>query len=101
MIDERMYGLGNAPSAIRELFAYGLKRKAEIGEDKVFDYSIGNPSVPAPQKVADTIEELVKLPPVELARVFARCRHPRPSVRPPPTASPAATASRRRRAACI
>ena len=66
MIDERMYGLGNAPSAIRELFAYGLKRKAEIGEDKVFDYSIGNPSVPAPQKVADTIEELMKLPPVEL-----------------------------------
>ncbi len=57
---------GNAPSAIRELFAYGLKRKAEIGEDKVFDYSIGNPSVPAPQKVADTIEELMKLPPVEL-----------------------------------
>ena len=66
MIDERMYGLGNAPSAIRELFAYGLKRKAEIGEDKVFDYSIGNPSVPAPQKVADTIEELMKLPPVDI-----------------------------------
>lgn len=66
MIDERMYGLGNAPSAIRELFAYGLKRKAEIGDDKVFDYSIGNPSVPAPQKVTDTIEELMKLPPVEL-----------------------------------
>ena len=39
MIDERMYGLGNEPSAIRELFAYGLKRKAEIGDDKVFDYS--------------------------------------------------------------
>lgn len=66
MIDERMYNLGNEPSAIRELFAYGLKRKAEIGDDKVFDYSIGNPSVPAPQKVADTIEELMKLPPVEL-----------------------------------
>ena len=66
MIDERMYGLGNEPSAIRELFAYGLKRKAEIGDDKVFDYSIGNPSVPAPQKVADTIEELMKLPPVDI-----------------------------------
>ena len=36
MIDERMYNLGNEPSAIRELFAYGLKRKAEIGDDKVF-----------------------------------------------------------------
>ena len=66
MVNERMYGLGNEPSAIRELFAYGLQRKAEIGEDKVFDYSIGNPSIPAPQKVADTIAELMKLPPVEL-----------------------------------
>ena len=44
MINETMYGLGNAPSAIRELFAYGLERKAQIGEDKVFDFSIGNPS---------------------------------------------------------
>ena len=55
MINETMYGLGNAPSAIRELFAYGLERKAEIGEDKVFDFSIGNPSVPAPDKVAQVI----------------------------------------------
>ncbi len=66
MIDDRMYNLGNEPSAIRELFAYGMKRKAEIGDDKVFDYSIGNPSVPAPQKVADTINEAMKLSPVEL-----------------------------------
>lgn len=47
MINETMYGLGNAPSAIRELFAYGLERKAEIGEDKVFDFSIG--ATPASQ----------------------------------------------------
>lgn len=66
MINERMHGLGNEPSAIRELFAYGLQRKAEIGEDKVFDYSIGNPSIPAPQKVADTIADLLKLPAVDL-----------------------------------
>ena len=66
MIDDRMYNLGNEPSAIRELFAYGMKRKAEIGDDKVFDYSIGNPSVPAPQRVADTINEAMKLSPVEL-----------------------------------
>ena len=46
MINETMYGLGSAPSAIRELFAYGLQRKAEIGEDKVFDFSIGNPDCP-------------------------------------------------------
>lgn len=46
MINQRMYELGSEPSAIRELFAYGQARKAEIGEDNVFDFSIGNPSVP-------------------------------------------------------
>ncbi len=62
MINEVMCGLGSAPSAIRELFAYGLQRKAEIGEDKVFDFSIGNPSVPAPRKVAQTIKQLADEP---------------------------------------
>ena len=66
MINETMYGLGNAPSAIRELFAYGLERKAEIGEDKVFDFSIGNPSVPAPDKVAQVIKKLADEPPAQL-----------------------------------
>lgn len=54
------------PSAIRELFAYGLKRKAEIGEDKVFDFSLGNPSVPAPAAVKQALLELVDTPPCEL-----------------------------------
>ena len=40
MVNERMHALGAEPSAIRELFAYGLARKAEIGEENVFDYSI-------------------------------------------------------------
>ncbi len=66
MINETMYGLGNAPSAIRELFAYGLERKAQIGEDTVFDFSIGNPSVPAPDKVAKTMHELADMPPAQL-----------------------------------
>lgn len=66
MINDRAQALGAEPSAIRELFAYGVKRKAEIGDDKVFDYSIGNPSVPTPQKVTDTLSELMKMPPVEL-----------------------------------
>lgn len=66
MINETMYGLGNEPSAIRELFAYGMQRKAEIGNDKVFDFSIGNPSIPAPDKVAQTIKALADMDPVEL-----------------------------------
>lgn len=48
MINEDMYALGAAPNKIREIFAYGLERKAQIGDDKVFDLSIGNPSVPSP-----------------------------------------------------
>lgn len=66
MINETMYGLGAEPSAIRELFAYGLARKAEIGEDKVFDFSIGNPSVPAPAKVAETMHMLADMPAAQL-----------------------------------
>lgn len=66
MVNEKMYELGNEPSAIRELFAYGLARKAEIGSDKVFDFSIGNPSIPAPDIVKQTIIELLDKPPIEL-----------------------------------
>lgn len=66
MINETMYGLGNEPSAIRELFAYGLERKAQIGNENVFDFSIGNPSVPAPDKVADTIRALADVPAAQL-----------------------------------
>ena len=64
MINQHMYDLGDAPNKIRELFMYGLGRKAEIGADKVFDYSIGNPSVPAPPKVKDTFLELLDKDPV-------------------------------------
>lgn len=66
MINESMYGLGDEPSAIRELFAYGLARKAEIGAENVFDFSIGNPSVPAPPLVRDTLLELLEMDPVAL-----------------------------------
>ena len=59
MINEDMYALGAAPNKIREIFAYGLERKAQIGNDKVFDLSIGNPSVPSPAIVDETIARLV------------------------------------------
>lgn len=59
MVNERMYKLGNEPNAIRALFAYGLGRKAEIGVDKVFDFSLGNPSIPAPAQVNQAICDIV------------------------------------------
>lgn len=66
MINQRMYELGSEPSAIRELFAYGQARKAEIGEDNVFDFSIGNPSVPAPEAVKRAILDVIEQPPAQV-----------------------------------
>ena len=51
MVSERMLGLGTARSVIRELFEYGKQRAAVVGEENVFDFSLGNPSVPAPAAV--------------------------------------------------
>ncbi len=60
MINQKTVKLGTVRSSIRELFEYGKKRKAEIGEDKVFDFSIGNPSVSAPTEVSDALIEIIK-----------------------------------------
>ncbi|MCR3956142.1 MAG: aminotransferase class I/II-fold pyridoxal phosphate-dependent enzyme, partial [Gudongella sp.] len=60
MISKEMYELGSKRSAIRELFEYG-KRQAEIvGSENVFDFSIGNPTVPAPECVKESIIELLQ-----------------------------------------
>lgn len=59
MYSGQMYELGSKGSMIREIFEYGKRRAAEIGADNVFDFSIGNPSVPAPDTVKKAIEELV------------------------------------------
>ena len=47
MIAEDMMALGKTRSVIREIFEYGNKRKQEIGAENVYDFSLGNPSVPA------------------------------------------------------
>ena len=59
MISQKMEQLGKKSSVIREIFEYAKKRRAEIGEDKVFDFSIGNPSIPAPEAVNAAIRRLV------------------------------------------
>lgn len=59
MVSQKMYELGSRRSEIRELFEYGLKRKAEIGAENVFDFSLGNPSVPAPLCVKEALSDLV------------------------------------------
>ncbi len=59
MINNKMYELGVNPSDIRNLFEYGKKRKQEIGEDNVFDFSIGNPNVSSPEIVNETLIDLL------------------------------------------
>ena len=59
IVSEKMYDLGSRRSAIRELFEYGKKRAAEIGAENVYDFSIGNPSVPAPECVKEALTRLV------------------------------------------
>lgn len=58
--NQKMYGLGSKRSIIREIFEYSKARGAEIGAENVFDFSLGNPSVPAPNEVNETIVELLK-----------------------------------------
>jgi aspartate aminotransferase len=60
MLNEKMVALGTARSVIRELFEYGNQRAAQIGRENVFDFSLGNPSVPAPDSVNETIMDLVQ-----------------------------------------
>ncbi len=60
MYNENAYQLGSKRSAIREIFEYAKKRGGEIGEENVFDFSIGNPSVPAPKEVNECIRRLTE-----------------------------------------
>ena len=59
MVNQEYYTLGTAPSVIRQLFAYGLEQAKVVGPENVYDYSLGNPSIPAPKKVNDSIKKIV------------------------------------------
>lgn len=60
IVSEKMYELGSKRSAIRELFEYGKKRAAIVGAENVYDFSLGNPTVPAPDCVNEAIRELTE-----------------------------------------
>lgn len=65
-INEKSYAYGAQKSSIREIAAYGAQRKAEIGAENVYDFSLGNPSIPAPDAVRASIERSLELPPAQL-----------------------------------
>ena len=62
MYNKTMYELGSHRSVIRDLFEFGKKRAAEVGADKVYDFSLGNPNVPAPDGVKEAAERLLAMP---------------------------------------
>jgi aspartate aminotransferase len=59
MLNQDMLALGTARSTIRELFEYGKKLSQRIGAENVFDFSLGNPSIPAPEEVNATLKKLI------------------------------------------
>ena len=59
MLNEKAYALGANRSVIRDLFEYGLSRAAIVGPENIYDYSLGNPSIPAPKEVNETICQIL------------------------------------------
>ena len=60
MLPEKILAWGKTRSCIRELAEYGARRKAEIGAENVYDFSLGNPSVPVPECVDEAVAEILK-----------------------------------------
>ena len=59
MINQTAYALGANRSCIRDLFEYGRQRAAIVGNENVYDYSLGNPSIPSPAQVDQTIRDIL------------------------------------------
>ena len=59
MINDKMYELGTKKSTIRTIFEFGRKRAAEVGEENIYDFSLGNPNVPTPQFIKDAIFDIL------------------------------------------
>ena len=70
MVSDKMLQLGRYRSVIRDIFEYGNQRRKEIGDENVFDFSLGNPSVPAPGFVREELENLLLNTPSEKLHAY-------------------------------
>lgn len=59
MLNETAFALGANRSCIRDLFEYGCERAKLLGRENVFDYSLGNPSIPSPPQVTQAIRDVL------------------------------------------
>ena len=60
MVSAKMYELGTKKSTIRTIFEFGRKRAAEVGEENIFDFSLGNPNVPTPKFVKNAAIDILQ-----------------------------------------
>lgn len=70
MVSQKMLALGRNSSVIRDIAEFGQQRAAQIGAENVFDFSIGNPSVPAPQAATDTMKALLENTPAAALHAY-------------------------------
>ncbi|MGN1042617.1 MAG: pyridoxal phosphate-dependent aminotransferase [Christensenellales bacterium] len=70
MFNTESYELGSKRSVIRELFEYGKEYAKIHGADSLFDFSLGNPSIPAPNCVNEAITEIIRNEPSVLVHGY-------------------------------
>ncbi|MGN0504917.1 MAG: pyridoxal phosphate-dependent aminotransferase [Lachnospiraceae bacterium] len=66
MFSNQMVELGKKRSTIREIFEYGNQRAKVVGRENIFDFSLGNPNVPAPKSVTDSLLSMIQTEPAEV-----------------------------------
>lgn len=60
MISKKMYELGSKKSTIRSIFEYGRARAKVVGEENIYDFSLGNPNVPTPKFITETMIDILQ-----------------------------------------
>lgn len=60
MLAKKMVEMSKQKSVIREIYEFGMKRAQEVGRENVFDFSIGNPNVPAPEVIKDVAIDILE-----------------------------------------
>ncbi len=59
MVNNKMYELGTKKSTIRAIFEFGRQRAAEVGEENIYDFSLGNPNVPTPEFIKEAAIDIL------------------------------------------
>lgn len=60
MISKKIYELGSKKSTIRSIFEYGRARAKVVGEENIYDFSLGNPNVPTPKFITETMVDILQ-----------------------------------------